>query len=510
MAELTREEVLDRARRGEKLTRLDLRGLDLSGADLSGADLRRSDLSGANLRSALLRGANFRNASLREAYLVGADMREVNLDKAELDSANLDKANLEGANLDRANLEGATMLEANLRKASLSSAELESANLGKADLREANLSHADLSEAYLGGAKLQNADLRGASLPSALLEEADLEGARLDGADLAGARAPRARFVRASLVHADLTGALLREATFEGADLRQADFSEAQLTGALLGGAKVQGATFARADLEGVTAEWLDASPDGDGGRRIAAAQVLDHLLGKITDRPATRRYFGKGDMLRGAQLEFHEGSSVEIESRFEDCAITLGPGSELVVGDDGVLSSCRIHGPGDISVSGAFYEAPEGTKGSEGPSIDGARRIIVRKTGIVVAKVAQAPGGTRFVFEPGSRLRLGIDAAPPLARPDTERAPDGNVEPLAGPPESESVSATTMGEEAVPSTEGSDPDVTSAEVESGGTPTTQAAPEVAVDPGANDSSSDSSPADSQTSDEPARAEDET
>src|SRR5262249_25832027 len=70
MANLTRDEVLQKAAAGASFDRADLRGLDLSNAALEGVDLRRADLEGANLEGANLRGANLRNASLREAFVV--------------------------------------------------------------------------------------------------------------------------------------------------------------------------------------------------------------------------------------------------------------------------------------------------------------------------------------------------------------------------------------------------------------------------------------------------------
>ncbi len=49
MAAPTRDDILKRVQRGEKLDRADLRGLDLSRARLNKAIFDRSDLDGANL-----------------------------------------------------------------------------------------------------------------------------------------------------------------------------------------------------------------------------------------------------------------------------------------------------------------------------------------------------------------------------------------------------------------------------------------------------------------------------
>ena len=52
MGEMTRDQVLQRVRRNEKLERADLRGIDLSRAALTGAMLSRADLEGGNLEAA--------------------------------------------------------------------------------------------------------------------------------------------------------------------------------------------------------------------------------------------------------------------------------------------------------------------------------------------------------------------------------------------------------------------------------------------------------------------------
>ena len=49
MAEFTKQQVLDRIKKGESLERADLRNLALAQARLTGANLSRADLEGANL-----------------------------------------------------------------------------------------------------------------------------------------------------------------------------------------------------------------------------------------------------------------------------------------------------------------------------------------------------------------------------------------------------------------------------------------------------------------------------
>jgi hypothetical protein len=121
-----------------------------------------------------------------------------------------------------------------------------------------------------------------------------------------------------------------------------------------------------------------------------------------VATAPAARRYFGHGDVLRNASLEFEPGARVEVDSLFENCSINLGDGTELVVGSQGVLADCKIAGAGSITVHGHFFER-------ESPGIVGPRELVVSREGAVVASVEQSAALTRFAFERGSRLRVKI-----------------------------------------------------------------------------------------------------
>jgi uncharacterized protein YjbI with pentapeptide repeats len=116
----------------------------------------------------------------------------------------------------------------------------------------------------------------------------------------------------------------------------------------------------------------------------------------------AGKRYFGKGDVLRNANLEFDAAASVEIESLFEQCSITLGDGTELVVGKAGVLSGCQIKGAGKITIHGKFVER-------ESPGIQGVTQLVVSSGGSLIGAVEQPAELTRFAFEPGCMLRMKI-----------------------------------------------------------------------------------------------------
>jgi uncharacterized protein YjbI with pentapeptide repeats len=417
MADMTREQLLQKIQRGEKVERADLRGLNLANARLPKAALNRADLDGANLESADLSGASLRRASLREAYLVGINLTGADLENADLEEAKLERAVLAGANLTRANLEGAVLTGADLSGAVLSHAQLAAAKLGGANLAGAVFIHAQLDEAYLGAVHAEGANLTKVSLVNANLEEALLSGAMLNDATLRGANLRLADLSGASMVNADLSGADLSQAKLDGVDARHAILTGAQLTGSSLTGARVSGLIGTGAPLPELQVGWLDASSDGNGERRVengAIAALLTGRHGHADDSGAPRRYFGRGDVLRNAILQFDAGARVEIDSLFQDCTIKLGDGTELVVGAAGVLADCEILGSGNITVHGKFFER-------RSPGIVGPRRLVVSSQGVLVTAVAQNEKLTRFSFAPGCQLRVKI--VQPAAGQPTEKS---------------------------------------------------------------------------------------
>jgi uncharacterized protein YjbI with pentapeptide repeats len=374
MADYSRQQVLDKISRGESLERADLRDASLSQAQLENANLRRADMEGANLEGSNFRNANLSNANLRDAYLAGAVFEGANLQKSDLEGANLDGARLQKADLSRANLEGASLQGAQLSGARLNFAQLELANLGGAILDGVQLANADLREAYLGGAKLIRADLRYAQLQKANLEEADLTDA----------------------------------------DLRDSNLKNANLAGATLTGAKLYGIEADPEQLRSVIAEWADFSVFADGETKCPGGLLAERYKlmkngsippGEAVPLPSDsgKRFFGPGDVLRYAMLEFGSKSHVEIESRFENCQISLSAGAVLTLGRQGVLQGCQVVGYGEIVINGEFKE------NEKGPGIVGAKRLIVGKNGVVTASVQQPPQLTEFGFEHGCQLQLKI-----------------------------------------------------------------------------------------------------
>ncbi len=375
MAEWTRNHVQEKIARGESLERADLRQVDLSGLDLSGTSFRRADLRGANFEKCVLRRVNFSAADLRETFLAHADLREAVLHNADLEGANFDGANLQDLDLSRANASGASFERANMTGARLVFAELDSANLGGALLKGANLSSADMTEAYIGGANLGGANLRDAKMMRANMEKVDLTEC----------------------------------------DMRGVDLTQAMLDGCTLNGAKLAGMVASPSQFASALVDWIDVAADGAEQQRVRGADIAIYLQNAATGRmlgtavssatatDGNRRYFGQGDSLGNAQLEFGEGSMVECESHFQKCDITLKAGARFIVGEHGVLDGCSIRGAGDILVRGRVMT------NESGPTLVGLRKVVVSETGSLVATIQQPPEQTRFGLERGCYLRLKI-----------------------------------------------------------------------------------------------------
>src|SRR5262249_47063180 len=116
----------------------------------------------------------------------------------------------------------------------------------------------------------------------------------------------------------------------------------------------------------------------------------------------ARKHYFGPGDVIRDAIIQFADDARVEIESRFERCSISIGPNTELVIGEAGVLKDCKVVGRGSVTIRGRFFE-------SDSPGCVEPRELVVSAHGAVIAAVQQGSEPTRFSFEPGCRLRMKI-----------------------------------------------------------------------------------------------------
>lgn len=253
---LTREEVIERRRVGQPLSRVDLSGVDLSGIDFSGAQLKGSCLARTLLDGTIFASASMAGVDLREAKTtrLTADLSGAVLTGAKLHGAVLPNANFERADLTGSDARNAVLAGASLVEAVLTSANLEGADLTRADATSANLAHvvlrrARMIETKLEGADLEQASLNGADLTRANLTCAQLEGANLSGASLPGAVANKAILKAVTLDDADATGADLSGADLSGATLDRCKLDQATLAMAFVEGAKGRGLSMAKANL---------------------------------------------------------------------------------------------------------------------------------------------------------------------------------------------------------------------------------------------------------------------
>jgi hypothetical protein len=214
-------------------------------------------------------------------------------------------------------------------------------------------------------------------------------------------------FSNASLLRTDFSLADFTNANLMGADIRHANFTQAVLIGAKMTGAKAAGLVGTGSPAAAVEVTWLDLSPAGDGSNRVENGVIPSVLtLGAMATAKAPvdarRRYFGRGDVLRNAVLQFDPGAYVEIDSLFQNCTLNIGEQTELVIGAAGVLADCEIVGAGSVTVHGRFFER-------QSPGIVGPRVVAVSSKGALVSAVAKNAESTRFAFENGCQLRVKI-----------------------------------------------------------------------------------------------------
>jgi hypothetical protein len=284
-------------------------------------------------------------------------------------------------------------------------AQLDGAVLGQAKLTGANLSNADLEDADLSGAVLRSANLSRATLRGADMTQAQLEQANMSRVVAVGTILVKAMMNEAVLREADLTGARLKSCDLSGADLRRAVLVDGELDDLILTGAKIHGLDTGSTFPDSIVAEWADAGARGDGTRLLDIRQIRAMLAGVVEGaQTRQRRYFGHGDVLRNAQLDFREGATVHVESEFENCAIVLSSDAELVLGEKGKMNDCTIQG-GRLTLHGRF------TEGSKTGLVE-PRRLVVSSTAVVQTTVKQPDSATEFAFERGCRLRLNIERA--------------------------------------------------------------------------------------------------
>ena len=196
---LSRDEVIEKFKKGLSLEGKNLTGVDLSGLELPGIILRR---------------------------------------------ANLQKAKLAGCNLDGADLTGAIANEADFSKASLKEAKMSKGLFQKAKFVEAKMQLTDMTQAVMS-----EADLSGADLTGALLEKALLEKAKLVKAKLTDAKIKQGYFLSADVSQANFSGADITKAVFLKANIDQVNFSGGAARGTIFIEAKGGKLNFSGADM---------------------------------------------------------------------------------------------------------------------------------------------------------------------------------------------------------------------------------------------------------------------
>jgi uncharacterized protein YjbI with pentapeptide repeats len=336
------------------------------------------------------------------------------LRKADLDGARLVRAMLERADLPLANLNGANLEEANLEEATLKHADLVSANLTGARLARANLARADLESACLVGVHGRDVDLSLANLRGARIDGAELTAARLEDSVLEGAFAFKANLESASLRGAVLLYADFRETRLSHADLRGARAAGIKLEGAQVLGARIHGLDLGSEAPPSLPKDLCDVSRNGDNSEQSSLPDLYARQNGTslgvlgFTDGPVPRRYVGRGDMLKNAELVFGGNAEVLVDGVLRQCIITMTDEATLIVGEPGLLEGCRVTG-GRIRVHGRFLTPA--TVGLSAPA-----ELVVHEKGLVATQVEQHRGNTRFGFFPGCRLRLYIKTPTPQA----------------------------------------------------------------------------------------------
>jgi uncharacterized protein YjbI with pentapeptide repeats len=415
MEKPTRASIEQRVRKGEDLSRIDLRQCNLSGAKLAGAKLGRADMEGANLENADLSGAELSGASLREAFMAGANLEGALLKKTDLDGAVLRGAKLKKADLSRANLEGTNLESADLEQAKFKYAQLDSANLTTANLSGANFSQADLDSACLAGVKAEKANFSRASLANASLDDAQFKDAVFDESVLRAASLRRTNFEGASLIEADLEKTVCDAADFSRADLRRARFPLAIFRQTVIDSARVFAIEVGAITAECFVAQRVDLSREADGSRWVNLARFIKNPSGaEDPSEQRLRRYVGPGDILRNAELSFENGAEVQVDGLLEHCELNMAEDASLIIGETGVLENCRVVG-GRVRVNGCFLERSR-------VGLDGPVELVVSKQGAVATTLQQPPSETQFGFAAGCRLRLYIKN-PKKAAEDTHAA---------------------------------------------------------------------------------------
>jgi hypothetical protein len=202
-----------------------------------------------------------------------------------------------------------------------------------------------------------------------------------------------ADFEKASCDAADFSRADLRRARFIGAVFNKTVIESARVFGLELGGAP---------PAEAFIAQRCDLSREADGSRWVTLQKYLRNPgAGEDGDDQRSRRDVGPGDVLRNAELNFESGAEVHVDGLLEHCELNMAEDASLVIGESGILESCRVVG-GRVRINGCFLERSR-------VGLDGPVELVVSKQGAVATTLQQPASETHFGFAAGCRLRLSI-----------------------------------------------------------------------------------------------------
>ena len=252
MKKLTREEVIERHERGERLEGAILSGLDLSKLDLHGIDLSKAQCRKTKFCESNLDGAIFNQTLAQEADFSGASLKNIKAERGIFTKAIFKEAALTGANLHMALLQ-----EADLTKANCAGAKFNMTILQKARLNQTSLAGADVNMSVFSDADASDADFGRAKLfkclfQNTILDRADFSGAVVNSTMFNGAKGEKVKFTGADMSKARMGG----NAIFSGADFRnikmvQGCFRESDLSGTSFQGSEIESSMIEDCDLHG-------------------------------------------------------------------------------------------------------------------------------------------------------------------------------------------------------------------------------------------------------------------
>jgi uncharacterized protein YjbI with pentapeptide repeats len=284
---ITREQVIERHRKGESMAGMKMDGIDLSGLDLKGINLEKafcaqasfagSDLTGANLKRGIFIGADFEKALLNRADLSRALFQKANLSAVTLCNARFFNTMLQETDLTGADFTGAHLAFTMFDQAKLPGARFESASGESAVFMNSDLTAADFSRGTMKKWVYQNCDMNKVRFTSAKAEKLTLLGCTGESLSFAGAYMHKARFIQKS----SFLGANFQNATLESACIIDSNLSKSDFRGAVLDNSFISEANLRNARLCRVSARGGRWEKSDFGGADMRGVDLMKGTLRK-------------------------------------------------------------------------------------------------------------------------------------------------------------------------------------------------------------------------------------